>query len=453
MRKLVVLAVLVATVFAIAAAAQAQSLKEFGKKLKQAMRAEDWSTVCGVTKEIGALNDKKAVKTIIQIGLQIERKDVYDAAREALGEITGEEAVAYIYEEVHKNKKWKVRLLFVEVIANKDGDTEFSILQECLKDRKQEVVREAVLALKAKDDYKAVDALIELLGRIEKKKGLLWVDVRKALTALTGADYKTAREWEGYWTIRKDELKADPERPETARPSGSLHEPRTSIDEEKKKAPKFFGQEVMSKKIMFVIDRSNSMNARDPAMKKGEGGQLTPVDPNHKKGQEDVWGGDTSLPRDRARIERVKKELCKCIAAMDPKTKFNVIYFASTVAIWQKKLVYANAGSKKLAIKWVKGLSAMGATYTDEALKKAFENEEFDTMFLLSDGQPFRNGLLPVDPILEWVCNANRQRKVKIFTFGFESIKSTPLVNLEEMLKLLQGLAQNHNGKFTNIYW
>ncbi len=454
MRKLVVLAILAAAVIAVATVVQAQDLKALGKRLNQAIQAEDWSTVCSVTKEIGALNNKKAVKIIIQIGLQIERKDVYEAAKEALNSITDEEALEYICEQARKNKKWEVRLLLVEVIADKDGDTVFTTLQDCLKDRKQEVVREAVLALKAKGDYKVVDALIELLHRIEKEKGLLWVEVRKALTSLTGVDYKTAKEWEGYWTIRKDELKAAPERPETARPTGSVDEPRTSIDEEKKKAPKFFGQEVMSKKILFVIDRSGSMQARDPAMKKSEGGQLTPVDPNHKKGPEDPWGGDTSLPPDRARIERVKKELQKCIAAMDPKTKFNVLYFSSTIAMWQKKLVYASSQSKKSAIKWVGGLGPMGATHTDDALKKAFKDQEFDTMFLLSDGQPFRNGqMVPVDPILEWVRNANRQRKVKIFTFGFEGVKSTQSVNREEMLKLLQGLARDHNGKFTNIYW
>jgi hypothetical protein len=139
---------------------------------------------------------------------------------------------------------------------------------------------------------------------------------------------------------------------------------------------------------------------------------------------------------------------------MDPKTKFNVIYFSSTVVPWGPKLVYATTQNKNKAIKWIGGLGPMGSTCTDDALKKAFEDEEFDTMFLLSDGQPFRDGqMVPVDPILEWVRNANRQRKVKIFTFGFEGVKSTQSVNREEMLKLLQGLAKEHNGTFTNIYW
>jgi hypothetical protein len=457
MRKLVVVMLVVAAVLTITVVAQAQdSEKKLLKKLNVAYAAEDWSTVCSVTKEIGALNTKKAVRAIVSVALGIQRKDIYDAAKEALGEVTDEEAIAYMCEQARKNKKPGVRQLLVEVIGEKDGDTVYQTLLDCLKDRNDNVVRGAVLALKAKGDNKAVDNLIELLDRIEKAKGLLWVNVRKALHELTnGYDFTTAAKWREFWERRKEDIKANPGSPETAKPTAPGEVKTGLLEEEKKKAPKFFGQEVMSKKIMFVIDRSGSMQARDPAMKKSEGGGLTPVDPNYKPGPEDSWGGDTSLPQNRARIERVKNELSKCIAAMDPKTKFNVIYFSSSIAVWQKKLVYANSQNKKSAIKWISGLGPMGNTHTDDALKKAFENQEFDTLFFLSDGQPFKNRqLLPVEPILEWVRNANRQRKVKIFTFGFEGVKTKPgATNREEMLKLLQGLAKEHGGKFTNIYW
>ncbi len=451
MRRLSLAAVVMAAVLVIAVSVQADDIKKLGKQLNQAIQAEDWSTVCSVTKEIGALNTQKAVKTIIKIALGIERLDVYEASKEALGGITDQEALAYVCEQARKNKRWQVRCLLVEVLGKKDGDTVFATLVECLKDKDDNVAREAVMALKAKGDYDAVDGLIELLRRLEKKKGLLWVEVRKTLTALTAADHLTAEKWAEYWRVRKDELKADP-KASTAKPVGDA--PKTSIDEEKKKAPRFFGKEIMSKKIMFVIDRSGSMQARDPVYKKDENGELKPADPNRKAGEPDPWGGDPTLPLERARVERVKKELIKCIKAMDSKTKFNVIYFSMSMEQWQKKLVYANSKNKKAAIGWLSKLGPMGNTHTDDALKKAFEDQEFDTLFLLSDGQPFRDGkMVPVDPILEWVRNANRQRKVKIFTFGFANVKSTNSVNIDEMLKLLKGLANEHGGKFTNIYW
>lgn len=454
MRRAMLAALAVAFAFAVVTAAYGQDIKKLEKKFNAAYQAQDWTTVCSVIKEIGALNDTKSVKHIVTIALAIERKDVYDASKEALEGVTDEEAIAYMCEQARKNKKWEVRCLLVEVVGKRDSATVFQTLIECLKDKDDNVLREAVLALKAKGKNEAVDALIDVLARLEKGKGLVWVEVRKALHELTGGyDYGSAEKWKEFWQVRKEELKSGEKNPETAKPSGN--EPRTWIEEEKKKAPKFFGQEVMSKKIMFVIDRSGSMQARDPAMKKSEGGQLTPVDPNYKPGQEDPWGGDTSLPQDRARIERVKNELSKCIAAMDPKTRFNVIYFSSAISIWQQKLVFANSGNKNAAIKWISGLGPMGNTHTDEALKKAFEDQEFDTMFVLSDGQPFKNGqLLAVEPILEWVRDANRQRKVKIFTFGFANVKSKPgATDRDQMLKLLKGLAEEHGGKFTDIYW
>jgi hypothetical protein len=454
MKRMLVAVAFLTVALALVTAVHAQDTKELAKKLNAAIQSEDWSTVCSVTKDIGQLDSEKAVKVIFQIALQIERKDVYEAAKDALLGITDKDAISFICQQARKHKKWEIRMLAVEVVKDKEGDDVFQTLLDCLKDKNDNVIREAVAALKSKGDDRAVDPLIELLGRIEEGKGLIWVDVRTALTALTGYDYDSAEKWEEFWRVRKEELKANPGSPETAKPVNADDVRTGLIEKEKRKAPKFFGQEVMSKKIMFVIDRSGSMQARDPVLKKDEGGGLRPADPNHKPGPEDPWGGDTSLPLERARIERVKKELCKCIAGMDPKTKFNVIYFSSSMAIWQNKLVYANTKNKNSAIKWVSGLGPMGATHTDDALKKAFEDEEFDTLFLLSDGQPFRNGqMVPVNPILEWVRNANRQRKVKIFTFGFANVKSTQSVNKEEMLKLLQGLARDHNGKFTDIYW
>lgn len=453
MKRVVYVLLVGAVLLGVSADVQAQSIRKLRKKLNATWQAQDWPGVCDATKEIGKLNSEKAVKLIFEVALRIERKDVYDAAKEALGEITDEEAIAYLCKQARRNRKWEVRLLVIEVLAKKDAELVFGTLVECLNDRKPEVVREAVWALKTKRDYKAVEPLIGLLGRVEKDKGRLWVETRRTLTTLTGADYRTAEDWKRYWVIRKDELKASPQSPDTA-PPPKVGEPKTSLEEERKKAPKFFGQEIMSKKIMFVIDRSQSMQARDPAFKKAEGGQLLPADPNYKPGSKDPWGGDTSLPANRARIERVKVELCKCIAAMDPKTKFSVIYFSDTIMVWQKNLVLAGSQSKKAAISWVSRLTPMGSTHTDYALQKAFENKEFDTLFLLTDGQPFRDRhLLPVDPILAWVRNANRQRKVRIFTFGFAGVEKTSSVNPEEMLKLLRGLAQEHNGKFTNIYW
>jgi hypothetical protein len=155
-------------------------------------------------------------------------------------------------------------------------------------------------------------------------------------------------------------------------------------------------------------------------------------------------------------MTRVKNELKKCIAALDPKTKFNIIAFSTTVKPWKPNLIVGTAQNKQEALAFVDTMTHDGWTYTDDAFKTAFEDKEFDTIYFLSDGQPMKTpptGAVPAETILEFVRNANKVRKVKINTFGFANAKNSPNMNVQEMMKLLKGLADENQGKFTDIYW
>lgn len=297
-----------------------------------------------------------------------------------------------------------------------------------------------------------MDALIDLLEKVEEEKGTLWVELRKTLTALTGLDNPKAADWRVRWPARKEELKEGKKPSDAAEKPKPTGEPTTVLDEEIKKAPKFFGAEVLSRKILFIIDCSSSMEAKDPAMAGPEAGKPQP--PPGGGGGTDPWGGDPSLPEDRKRMTRVKNELKKCIAALDPRTKFNIISFATTVNLWKSKLILATAKNKQEALAWVDTMNHNGWTHTDDAFKTAFEDKEFDTIYFLSDGQPMKtNGPVPAETVLEFVRNANKVRKVKINTFGFANAKNSPNMNVQEMMKLLRGLAEESGGKFTDIYW
>jgi uncharacterized protein YegL len=198
------------------------------------------------------------------------------------------------------------------------------------------------------------------------------------------------------------------------------------------------------------------MQAKDPEMEKTPEGELKPkgnikIPDNAEK---DEWGGIVSLPPERARIERVKRELAKCIKELPSSVRFNIIAFSDKVKLWSPKLVKAEDSAKSTAIGWVSSLKADGDTHTDDALKAAFNDPEVDTIYLLSDGQPFKAGTpVDVEPILEWVKSNNRFRKVIINTFGFENAKKTPNMDVKAMMQLLKGLADMTGGKFTDIYW
>jgi len=459
MRRVVSFAVAVAVVLAIAGLLYAGNIKKLKKKLGQELSVEDYTSAAATIAELGEENSLEAVKVIVSVALneRIESQEVFLAAKEALSKITDGEAVNYLCVKASKAKArgWKLKVLFAEVLGNLKGEKVLETLIELLKDRQPEVVREAIIALKKQGDIKAVDALIDVLGKLEKGKGLVWVEVRKALTSLTGADYPTAEEWRQYWLVRKEELKANPQTP---RPTGD-GAPKTSLDEEKKKAPRFFGKEIMSKKILFIIDVSGSMIMKDKLS--GEGGGAG-------KGSDDY----NKIPEDRMRIKRAKKELTKAVKALPKSAKFNIIAFSMSIKSWQnKKLAPATSKNKQAALNFVKKFKAIGGTFTDDALKEAFANMEADTIFFLSDGAPQRypespdkpdeRNLKLIDQCLEFVRKENKFRKVKIFTFAFDGkgiwnpaqgkMPASLSADTGRFVEFMKKLAKENGGEYKSI--
>ncbi len=420
-----------------------QDLGEIKKKISNAAKAGNWPEFVSCIRELGSVNSLDSVKVILKMAFTLDKysvgddikADAFEAAREALKKITGPEALAFMREQMLKKKMWEARQLLTAVLGEKGGEENRQALCELIRnEKKMEVTREAVRSLVQIGGYESVDALIDLLEKLAKAKGLPWVDVRKALTTLTGADFGTADKWREYWRVRKEELKANPNsRPQA--PDGT----RTGLlEEEIKKAPRFFGKEILSRRVCFVIDSSTSMGEED-TYSGGEGGKIVKS----------------------TRMEMVKDQLTKLISALHPRTKFNIIAYATQVTTWQKrKLARANTKAKQSAIAFVKKFTPHGNTHTDDALKEAFENKEADTIVLLTDGAPVHTGYSEsaglISKILDFVRNTNRSRKVVIHTFGFDSVVSKHQsqdqgISPQQFLDFLKRLATENGGKYTNI--
>ncbi len=445
MRKLVVAGLVL---LLVAGVAIGQDLGAIKKKIHKAADAGNWTEFTSGIKELGSVDSLESAKAIMKIAFALDKHNVSDsvkadtfaAAKSALKQISNSEALAYLREQMLKNRKWQVRQLLAEVLGEKGGEETRKALCDLIqKDRQTEVLREAIKWITRIGGNDSVDALISLLEKIEGAKGLLWVDVRTALTSLTGYDYANAKKWREFWAVRKEELKENPGSPDTAKPVNPDDVKTGLLEEEKRKAPKFFGKEILSKRFCFIIDVSGSMAAKD-TYSGGGGGE--------KKG----GGGN---PVEAMRIEMVKDQLIKLIATLDPKTKFNIVAYSIGVTPWQKqKLVAATSKVKKAAIEFVKRFRPHGTTHTDGALKEAFANKEADTIVLLSDGAPTHSGRYDdtdnlISSIFGFVRNANRSRKVTIDTFGFESVSTLPAG--QKCLDFLKRLAEENGGKFTAI--
>ncbi|MHC4663865.1 MAG: VWA domain-containing protein, partial [Planctomycetota bacterium] len=172
-------------------------------------------------------------------------------------------------------------------------------------------------------------------------------------------------------------------------------------------SPKFFGMEINSGRILFILDVSGSM--KQPCGSKEDG-------------------------PDCPKLDRAVKELGKVIGKLDKGVKFNLLVFSNGVKTWQKTLIRANRKSKKAAIKFLEELSPSGETFMTQAFEKAFEMNDFDTLCFISDGAPRENGK-PVEPktVLDKMESMNCFRKIRIFTVGFKGADIELMEKLAEL--------------------
>jgi hypothetical protein len=442
----------VAVVLVTAGVAAGQDLGDIKKKIADAANQSNWSEYCSAVKELGSVDSLESAKLILKFAFALDtynvpegaKADAFEAGRSALAQLEDAEALDYLREQLLRNKSQEVRCMLADVLGGKGGEENRRALCELLeKEKASEVIRKAIEGIVRIGGTDSVDTLIEVLEKLEGAQGLPWIEVRTALTALTGYDYGTAAKWKEFWKARKEELEANPGSPDTAAPKAPDDVKTGLLEEEKRKAPKFFGKEILSKRFCFIIDVSGSMAEMDTYS--GGGGEA----------------GGKGTPVEAMRIEMVKDQLIKLITALDPKTKFNILAYSYGVNPWQKQqLVFATSKAKTAAIEFVKKFRPNGTTHTDDALKEAFANKEADTIVLLTDGAPTHSGSYDdtttlISSIFDFVRNANRTRKAVIDTFGFDSVTSkhqaAGAANPQQFLDFLQRLASENGGKYTSI--
>ena len=152
---------------------------------------------------------------------------------------------------------------------------------------------------------------------------------------------------------------------------------------------RYYGMSVHSDRVVFIVDVSGSMN----------------------------W----PWRRDPKRIEIARRQLTRVLKEMNRKTLFNLIVYSNKVRLWQKKEVEARPTNVAKALKWVDRtlVKPEGDTHTHDALKAAFSrNPEFDTIYLLSDGNPSDGDHVCPEGILAQVRVWNRHRRAAIHTIG-----------------------------------
>jgi len=160
----------------------------------------------------------------------------------------------------------------------------------------------------------------------------------------------------------------------------------------------FYGLRILSKRVLFVVDISISME--EPAVK----------------------------GKKRRKIEVAKSELTRVIRSLPDDAIFGFIVFASTAKLYGEGMVPATPANRKRALGWVDALTTKAATNIYDTLELCFQvgmpgspvksRVRPDTIFFVSDGAPTAGKFTDGNTILEHVRRWNERRHLKIHAIG-----------------------------------
>lgn len=389
-------------------------------EIERALKRGDQIEIAHWVESLGSLNCPEAVGVILRIGESIVQDPVRSAVQKSLARITSVDAIGYMGTELEKARSIGRALLIIEAFQDIDHTETIGPLLGVLERVSDSRARNAALrALARKPDRRIVDKLIEFFGKVQAEQDTTWAETRIALLALTGQAYVVHEDWVNWWQVAREQWqppKVDAD--SDSRPRTGIYRPgRSDL-----KLPQIFGQEIASKRVVFVVDTSGSMEKVDPSAME-EGGQ---------------GGGPT-------RMERAKRELSRVIDELRPDVEFNIVEYNSRPTLWSAdKLVAASPANKRKAVKWIASWSPSGFTATLEAMMMALAVPEVDTIILLSDGSPTVVGegqIAPIPPILEAIREANRFKGITIHTLGFEG----------SLVSFMRDMAQQNGGVFAKI--
>ncbi|MDF1664768.1 MAG: hypothetical protein P1V97_23615, partial [Planctomycetota bacterium] len=294
---------------------------------------------------------------------------------------------------------WGEQVDLIYAMRLSKGNVDPVLIKLC-KAKKVAVAGAAIRSLGYRKCVKAMSTIIKIMQKHEVKKDRLWLDARQSLTAITGYDVSSARDWKKKWS----EL-------EKAGFDG-----KQNRGKDKFYYPKNF---ILSQRVVMVLDTSGSMHIRDPkegVEKKGSTlGTCRYCKQNH---------AGTDLPSERERLYRGKKYMQSMLQTLRKGAKFNIIHFNQKGRTWQAAgfLVSVNDGAIETALDYLDGYKAEGSSNAFSGFERAYSADEMNTIIYMSDGFSTNKvgERLPYLEVLAQIKNINRFRNARIFTVGFK---------------------------------
>jgi hypothetical protein len=334
------------------------------------------------------------------------------------------------------SEKAQVGAMDALAMFKEDAATAAPLIAKALDSAQWQIRIAAAQALGELGQMESIDPLI---ARMEKETGRVPDEIYTALKKISRDDLgRKPESWKGWWEREKaNNPNGLPKRPDEPDPSKKPKGPDPNDPKATHDAgpPPYFGIELYSSRVGFVLDTSESMTEN-----------FTP-DPAAAKALSREYVG-----RDKLTI--CKEEIDQALRGLDPRAHFSVISFGTQIRSFKPNPVPASPANIDAAAGFLKSLEGAGETNYYDALKAALDigaepdtNANFkatpDTITFLTDGEPTKGDILDADTILEWYTGLNRYARVKTHTITFG------LVNVD--MPLLRGMAERNGGRFTIV--
>ncbi|MHC4958693.1 MAG: HEAT repeat domain-containing protein [Planctomycetota bacterium] len=268
-----------------------------------------------------------------------------------------------------------------------------------------------------------VEAAGPLVEALAKEDGRLRKDIDDALFALTGTRmYGDVDLWRKWFAANGERLAKKAaelaEAGEYDKVLGSLEAAEIEEGDESKRkggTSAFYGIPTQSKRMVFVVDISRSM--QDQA-------QARPSAPSGRS--KDPYPG----PMGASKLAIAKWQLHRAAEGLPKDALLAVVVYSESYAAWNDKLAPATARNKKKLHKFVDALNGNGTTNIADSLDKALELAP-DTIYLLSDGDPNRGRVSNLKALLDEFLARNVRARTVVHTVGIgEAAGSTFLKEL-----------------------
>lgn len=426
--------ILIAALAAVGLAGPAPAADDISR-LERELSQATASQVPGIIERLARIGTEKAFDRIIGAAISFPGAKSAEAARKAIAG-ADDKVVASLTTRLRSvSQNYIGRQLILQGFALRSDDGSWKAITDTLKDKVVQVRSAAIQAIADRKDKRGIPVLIDFLEESQKARDRDYLDAREALIRLTGNDFEAIEDWRNFWEANQKTLDPKKVGEEKGRTRVKLAKPKDD-------APTFFGVEILSYNVLFVVDCSGSMVLYDA-------------------------GGEEAKVQDR--MTRAKNQLVKAIGGLRKGSRLNIIRYSDQIVEWQKQMVPIGTSGKK-AQQFALSLRAEGWTHTDEALEKAFQMPFVDTIVLLSDGAPQKGTRVPpqategpdtlIPKILSKVRELNAIRKIKIFTFGFEKAGTREPGGAAEaggeafaqmFAKFMKDLAEQNGGEYKPI--